>query len=603
MARRPAPQPPSRRCRVRRASQRVRTLALGVIVDPNISTPLPFAGLSYVDFNLFGTGTQINGFFGGTYGQLAFSVPSLGGTRWQLAGRAFGIASSYNDRAFVDGREHYEREHLAAPRACVGLAAAAADVAADGARRLRVRLHALRPAPIRPRRRSPCRRRRWRTACGWRSKGSGPAGRRRCGGPARGAAGWRRWGEPRGPAVGVGDYAPSSATSSASARRWRGRSSLSPRLVGRGRGGVDGRTRSRSLQPVHVRHLRQPPARLSVGADPLRSRRRRPRRAAAWSAGRVLRLDGFVDYARTCTIPASGRVVGATPGVGAAVEVPAPFGTLVAVEWGYGFQGVERRRRARHARRPDQRVQDLLTRPAGPRRRSPVTYAIRHRRCLCRRRCRRGSSVAGQQPIRVGVDLVHFGVVVTDKQGAPITGLTQDDFEVVERGKPQQIQFFAAGETARSRRRCTSASCSTPAAAWSRTSATSGPPRSSSSTRTSTPSTSRWSTSTPRCGVARYGADDYPRLIERIRMRKPGGLTALYDALGVYLARRVDAGRPEDSRRLHRRRRHAQLASRRRRRRSAQGVRRHGLRARLPRAPVELVAATPRRWSCSASPR
>ena len=86
----------------------MRTLALGVIVDPNISTPLPFAGLSYIDFNLFGTGTQVNGFFGGTYGQLAVSVPSLGGTRWQLAGQAFGIASSYNDRAFVDGREHYE---------------------------------------------------------------------------------------------------------------------------------------------------------------------------------------------------------------------------------------------------------------------------------------------------------------------------------------------------------------------------------------------------------------------------------------------------------------------------------------------------------------
>ena len=65
-------------------------------------------GLSYIDFNLFGTGTQVNGFFGGTYGQLAFSVPSLGGTRWQLAGQAFGIASSYNDRAFVQGREHYE---------------------------------------------------------------------------------------------------------------------------------------------------------------------------------------------------------------------------------------------------------------------------------------------------------------------------------------------------------------------------------------------------------------------------------------------------------------------------------------------------------------
>ena len=47
-------------------ADRVRTLAFGVIIDPNISRPLPFAGLSYVDFNLFGTGTQFSGFFGGS---------------------------------------------------------------------------------------------------------------------------------------------------------------------------------------------------------------------------------------------------------------------------------------------------------------------------------------------------------------------------------------------------------------------------------------------------------------------------------------------------------------------------------------------------------
>jgi VWFA-related protein len=35
--------------------------------------------------------------------------------------------------------------------------------------------------------------------------------------------------------------------------------------------------------------------------------------------------------------------------------------------------------------------------------------------------------------------------------------------------------------------------------------------------------------------VARYAASDYPRLIERIRARKPDGYTALYDALGIYL--------------------------------------------------------------------
>ena len=91
-------------------ADRVRALTAGVIIDPNISVPLPFAGVSYVDFNFLGTGTQVNAFFGGTYGQFAFSVPSLRGSRWQFAGRGFGIASSYNDRSFVDGRERYEED-------------------------------------------------------------------------------------------------------------------------------------------------------------------------------------------------------------------------------------------------------------------------------------------------------------------------------------------------------------------------------------------------------------------------------------------------------------------------------------------------------------
>ena len=35
--------------------------------------------------------------------------------------------------------------------------------------------------------------------------------------------------------------------------------------------------------------------------------------------------------------------------------------------------------------------------------------------------------------------------------------------------------------------------------------------------------------------VGRYGQRDFPRLVERIRNRKSGGMTAFYDALGVYL--------------------------------------------------------------------
>jgi Ca-activated chloride channel family protein len=35
--------------------------------------------------------------------------------------------------------------------------------------------------------------------------------------------------------------------------------------------------------------------------------------------------------------------------------------------------------------------------------------------------------------------------------------------------------------------------------------------------------------------VARYGQNDFARLIERIRQRRPDGMTAFYDAIGVYL--------------------------------------------------------------------
>jgi len=39
----------------------------------------------------------------------------------------------------------------------------------------------------------------------------------------------------------------------------------------------------------------------------------------------------------------------------------------------------------------------------------------------------------------------------------------------------------------------------------------------------------------PGDGYTVFSADNYPHLIERIRMRKPGGMTAFYDALAVYL--------------------------------------------------------------------
>jgi Ca-activated chloride channel family protein len=142
--------------------------------------------------------------------------------------------------------------------------------------------------------------------------------------------------------------------------------------------------------------------------------------------------------------------------------------------------------------------------------------------------------VRAQHPIRVGVELVHFGVSVIDRQGAPISGLTIDDFEVLERGKTQRVKFFANGDPA----------WSLPLHLGFLLDASGSMDQDIKDVRTAAV---KFLNQTDHAvdvtlvdfdtevRVTRYAADDYPRLIERIRMRKPGGFTALYDALGVYL--------------------------------------------------------------------
>jgi VWFA-related protein len=138
------------------------------------------------------------------------------------------------------------------------------------------------------------------------------------------------------------------------------------------------------------------------------------------------------------------------------------------------------------------------------------------------------------QTFRVGVDLVHFAVVVTDKQGQPITGLAEEDFEVLERGKSQRIRFFATGDNALA-----------PPLHLGFLLDTSGSMDSDmKDVRTAAIKFLNQNEHAKdvtlvdfdnEVRVARYEANDYPRLIERIRGRKPDGWTALYDAMGVYL--------------------------------------------------------------------
>jgi VWFA-related protein len=48
---------------------------------------------------------------------------------------------------------------------------------------------------------------------------------------------------------------------------------------------------------------------------------------------------------------------------------------------------------------------------------------------------------------RSGVEAVQMDVVVTDKDGKPVTGLTKEDFEIFEQGIPQEITVFAPVNT------------------------------------------------------------------------------------------------------------------------------------------------------------
>jgi hypothetical protein len=323
-----------------RTAQRIPTVVAGVLIDPNISRPLPFAGLNYTDFNLFGTGTQFNGFFGGTYGQAAWSVPSLAGSRWRLAGSAFAVLARYHDRAFADGRERYDENLLQrpahadvalirplSPRIALRLGydlvhtsfdraestdPAFAVPASQWAHGLRLELQAQR--------------------AGW-TLGAWYA-------PAR-RLGWRAWGF-EGARGAQGALGAQRAEALSVFNRW-GASAARTILLSRSVTGrfetvyMDGRDLdrfSRYAFGTFDNRLKGYPS-ASIRFD----RGGVARTAVAWQAAPRMRLDGFLDTALVHD-RAAARDIRVYTGVGAAVEMPLPFGLLAGVEWGYGFQGV-----------------------------------------------------------------------------------------------------------------------------------------------------------------------------------------------------------------------------------------------------------------------
>jgi Ca-activated chloride channel homolog len=142
---------------------------------------------------------------------------------------------------------------------------------------------------------------------------------------------------------------------------------------------------------------------------------------------------------------------------------------------------------------------------------------------------------AQQATFRAGTELVSVTATVTDRRGQYLTDLMREDFEILEDGKPQTLQQFARGEDLETGPELhigllfdTSGSMGADIA-LSRSAAV------------------RFLNTLPEAKditlvdfdtevrVAKYGQQDFPRLVERIRSRKPSGFTAMYDALGVYL--------------------------------------------------------------------
>ena len=142
----------------------------------------------------------------------------------------------------------------------------------------------------------------------------------------------------------------------------------------------------------------------------------------------------------------------------------------------------------------------------------------------------------GQTPaFRAGVDLVDLGVTVTDKRGQLVAGLEAKDFEVREDGRLQTVQYFVAGRLAETAPQFhlgllldVSESMSDDIR-FTRTAAI----KFLNALTSAVDITIVDFDSEVR--VARYGQAEFPRLVERIRQRKPAGMTALYDAIGVYL--------------------------------------------------------------------
>src|SRR5579863_10780446 len=59
-----------------------------------------------------------------------------------------------------------------------------------------------------------------------------------------------------------------------------------------------------------------------------------------------------------------------------------------------------------------------------------------------------GGQNGAQKPpiIRTTTRIINVSVVVTDREGQPVEGLTKDDFQILDNGHPEKVAFFSTVE-------------------------------------------------------------------------------------------------------------------------------------------------------------